>query len=208
MTDEPRRPKSPHIRLYAQDGKPVLGADFYNLFGARVKQMRKERGLTAVQMAKESGVPRDTINVIEKHGHKPRLDELLKLCQYLEVSPNWLLYGSDSVNYARHVQANLITKKGEIDITEQLIRMSFFYSMLSPHERSAVNIMLTGMLRGSGRTDEDFEAIHRTADSMADALSHNPFLNPLIRALAQDPHLLPRIEAELAKERAEAENDE
>lgn len=199
MSDDRR----PLIYLHTKDGKPVLGADYYEILAGRLKQMRKERGWTAAEFADRLGLSKDRLRILENHRGQPTIPELLRICQELDVSPNWFLYGSDSLNYAKHVQANLITKRGEIDTTKQLIRMSLFFSLLSPHERSALGIVLTSMLRGSHRTDEEIEAIHRTADSLAIAFSHNPFLDETIRRLAQDPELLPRIEAELARERAE-----
>lgn len=60
-------------------------------FGKRLKEIRKERGLTLRKTAQLADMAQSSICEIE-HGKKlPGIESLSKLCNALQVSPNRLL---------------------------------------------------------------------------------------------------------------------
>lgn len=64
----------------------------------RVKEQREKLHLTQVELAKKTGVTQQAILSIEKGKIKrPRI--LLELANALNVSPEWLSYGSSETSF-------------------------------------------------------------------------------------------------------------
>jgi transcriptional regulator with XRE-family HTH domain len=187
------------ISLHYKDGKPVLGVSFYEAINGRLKQARNARELTQKDLSKLTGLSVDKIRILEKHHIPPDGKEILILCHHLEVTPNWIYYGTDNIEHAKHIQNNLLNPSGYIDTTDQLIRMALFFSVLTPNEKRALEIVLTSMVRGSGRSDEDIKTLLQTAGTLTTAFSNNPFLNDTINELANDPDLINKINNTLSK---------
>jgi putative transcriptional regulator len=52
----------------------------------RIKEIRKEKGISQVKMAEDLQITRQTINAIEKHKYNPSLELALKLIKYFDVT--------------------------------------------------------------------------------------------------------------------------
>lgn len=61
------------------------------LFGERIKMMRKLRGFTRSEFAKQLGVSRPLVAAYETGTREPSLKNLIALIQVLKIDPNWLL---------------------------------------------------------------------------------------------------------------------
>jgi transcriptional regulator with XRE-family HTH domain len=61
--------------------------------GSRIKDARKQLGLTLPQLAHRAGVKRKTLENWEKDRTDPRADKLMRLAGVLQVSMIWLLTG-------------------------------------------------------------------------------------------------------------------
>jgi len=62
-----------------------------NVFGERLKKVRIERGLNAIEIAKEIGLSKSAISQIENGLIYPSATNIIKICQLLEVSADYLL---------------------------------------------------------------------------------------------------------------------
>ncbi|MFA7744603.1 helix-turn-helix transcriptional regulator [Salinicoccus roseus] len=51
----------------------------------RIKEIRKEKGISQVKMAEDLQVTRQTINAIEKHKYNPSLELSLKIIKYFNM---------------------------------------------------------------------------------------------------------------------------
>lgn len=58
----------------------------------RVKDFRKEKGLSQLALAKAIGVARQTINLIENDKYNPSLDLCIKLAETLDTDLNTLFW--------------------------------------------------------------------------------------------------------------------
>ena len=61
------------------------------IFGERLKNLRKEKGLSQPQLAKEIGVSKGMISFWENGINEPTITYLIRLCNYFEVSADFLL---------------------------------------------------------------------------------------------------------------------
>lgn len=58
----------------------------------RVREFRQRKGLSQLALAKEIGVARQTINLIENFKYNPSLDLCVKLAQVLDSDLNQLFW--------------------------------------------------------------------------------------------------------------------
>lgn len=75
--------------------------------GIRLKRLRKDKGLTQVELGKLSGVTGVTIGYWEKDLNEPGSKALSKLAQALGTTESYLLYGVSSTEptLCRTIQA-------------------------------------------------------------------------------------------------------
>ena len=60
------------------------------MFGERLKKVRIENGITQSQLAMKIGVSKTTISSWENNYNSPSIDALVRLCNELEVSDDYL----------------------------------------------------------------------------------------------------------------------
>ena len=61
----------------------------------RVKEFRKELGISQLELAKDIGVSRQTINMIENNKYNPTLELCLNLARSLQTDLNGLFWEDD-----------------------------------------------------------------------------------------------------------------
>ena len=82
MTDQ-ADPKS-LIRIARENGEPLVAAELD--LGARVRELRRELGLTLEQASKQAGLARSTLSKIENGQMSPTYEALKKLASGLQIS--------------------------------------------------------------------------------------------------------------------------
>lgn len=61
-----------------------------NSFGERLKELRKEKGIGQVELAKRLGVGKSIISLWEKDECEPTLSKLIAISQFFAVSIDYL----------------------------------------------------------------------------------------------------------------------
>lgn len=61
-----------------------------NIFGERLKELREERGIGQVELAKAINVSKGIISLWENGLREPKLSNLVSLAAYFKVSINFL----------------------------------------------------------------------------------------------------------------------
>jgi XRE family transcriptional regulator, regulator of sulfur utilization len=61
------------------------------LFGAAVRRLRLERGLSQERLAEGAGVSQRYLSVLERGENSPTLNVVFRLCEALDISPSKLL---------------------------------------------------------------------------------------------------------------------
>lgn len=88
------------------------------------------------------GVSRAALSLYERGVNKPGAREITLLCEVLHVSPNWLLYGSESPT--KTLQPSTIFLRGsELDISA---RLAFAMLALDPTERDCLAQLVFSLL--------------------------------------------------------------
>ena len=68
----------------------------------RVKEFRKELGISQLELAKDIGVSRQTINMIENDKYNPTLELCLNLARSLQTDLNSLFLKKEQTNEKRN----------------------------------------------------------------------------------------------------------
>lgn len=77
--------------IFSADGTDDNQPDELEIFGARVREFRRARGLTQHQLAESAGIDRKTINRIENSRYSPSLTNVFAIATALNVPANKLI---------------------------------------------------------------------------------------------------------------------
>lgn len=90
------------------------------LFSKRVKELRDKEGLSMEQLAGKLGVTKSRINMWENNGTIPRMDVLIKLAKYFDVSTDYLLgkENTSNVNFENKRLSTLQRNLGKLNEEE------------------------------------------------------------------------------------------
>lgn len=69
-----------------------------HIFSTRVKELREKAGLSMDQMAKQLGVTKSRINMWENNGTVPRMNVLIELAKFFNVTTDFLLGNDETTN--------------------------------------------------------------------------------------------------------------
>ena len=68
-------------------------------FGERLRALRREKNLTQEQLAEKIDLVKSSICAYEKNAKYPSVEVLIKLCQFFNVSSDYLLGLSDKLEF-------------------------------------------------------------------------------------------------------------
>ena len=68
-----------------------MNIEYQQVFGKRVRELRKERGLSQVELATKVGIDRSYMGFLERGERNPSLEVIAKIAEALNVTPDELL---------------------------------------------------------------------------------------------------------------------
>lgn len=68
-----------------------MNIEYQQVFGKRVRELRKERGLRQVELAAKVGIDRSYMGFLERGERNPSLEVIAKIAEALSVTPDELL---------------------------------------------------------------------------------------------------------------------
>ena len=68
-----------------------MSIEYLQVFGKRVRELRKERGLSQVELASKVGIDRSYMGFLERGERNPSLEMIAKIAEALSVTPDELL---------------------------------------------------------------------------------------------------------------------
>ncbi len=121
------------------------------MYGNRIREMRKKRGLTLKEVAEATGYTIGHISQIERDLKSPSLTALRKIAACLNCSEVWLIMGDTEANFQSSNNENsskgtyLVRKENRIPmrIPEIDVSYSIFTPSALPNEQEA---QMTGLI--------------------------------------------------------------
>ena len=68
-----------------------MNTEYQQVFGRRVRELRKERRLSQVELAAKVGIDRSYMGFLERGERNPSLEVIAKIAEALKVTPDELL---------------------------------------------------------------------------------------------------------------------
>lgn len=109
--------------------------------GERIKQLRKENGMTQVDMAQKLGVTKGTVSTWETDSRVPGFDTLDKMCDMFQRSMDYLMGRSDDATppvLSDEEQTELALSQVAEDLREYVLK----YCRLDQYGREAVESII------------------------------------------------------------------
>lgn len=93
--------------------------------GVRIRKRREELNLSQTMLAKLLNISRTHMSAIENSTAKPSIDTLCDICDALNTSPDYLLYGNISMNnvYKNIVENLRLCDNEDIEIIGRIIEI-------------------------------------------------------------------------------------
>lgn len=110
-------------------------------FPERLKQLRKEKGLSQIMLAKELGVSGGTVAMWETGKRKPQFEMFDKLCTFFDRSMDYILGASDDDRSFALINEE-VQQLGDWQVEEQYEDMLRKYTLLDDYGKDAVNAVL------------------------------------------------------------------
>jgi transcriptional regulator with XRE-family HTH domain len=139
--------------------------------GSRIRASREARGYTQTHLAGQTksidplgqGISRTAIVGYEAEHSKPGAREIKLLCNALNITPNWLLYGEESIY---ETQAKDAIVKLAIDDSTYIFQIAMALAALKQHERQSFSNLIFSMA-GRELGHEKLEQLQVEAKKMA-----------------------------------------
>lgn len=182
---KPSTPKS--IPVEPESVRPE-GADklakLANEIGRRIVAAREGLGFSQHSVhirskwhdPEKKGISRSVLSMYETGVNRPGAREIIILCETLKVTPNWLLYGSESP--AKALQASLEFLSG--DELSLSIRMAYAMLALDPEERDSLASLLFALV-GRKLGDIKLSALISMANS-----ARTDMFKEIVRVIGED----------------------
>lgn len=110
-------------------------------FPERLKQLRKEKGLSQIMLAKELGVSGGTVAMWETGKRKPQFEMFDKLCTFFDRSMDYILGTSDDDRSFTLINEE-VQQLGDWQVEEQYEDMLRKYTLLDDYGKDAVDAVL------------------------------------------------------------------
>lgn len=141
--------------------------------GERIRQRRKELGISITQLSKESNISNGNLSCIENDKYLPSSAALISLSEVLKCSIDWILLGESDVFFS---QNHAPTKNGYIgydsEDDESSVEVLNYSKDKQFEDKSSIsNIMITMLF--DQLTEEDKEEILKNIDNKIKGYSIN-----------------------------------
>ena len=110
-------------------------------FPERLKQLRKEKGLSQIMLAKELGVSGGTVAMWETGKRKPQFEMFDKLCTFFDRSMDYILGASNDDRSFTLINEE-VQQLGDWQVEEQYEDMLRKYTLLDDYGKDAVDAVL------------------------------------------------------------------
>ncbi len=111
------------------------------IIGSRVREERLKRGLSQEELGKLIGVSKVAISNYEKGIEQPKMKNLRKLTEILEITPNYILGNDIDIICESDEVYHLKISKEELEILKQLRQHQKLYNKLCDEPKRTLDLI-------------------------------------------------------------------
>ena len=111
------------------------------ILGTRIKQLRKEKGLTQEQLASLINVTKVSVCCYEKGNRTPNLETFMDLVNVLDTTPNYLLGSDTKVVMEEDEDYSVVLPKEDIQILMELRKKKELITLLRKNPKRGVEYL-------------------------------------------------------------------
>lgn len=137
-------------------------------FASELIRARNKMGLSVSELHRKTSISRTVIQGYESGKYKPGTRELKLLCEALRITPNRLIFGTETPFEDKGKLAKLV---GDEKSTYQTITLTILFQMLTAVEKEAFINLMQSILEGrvgKAKIDETLAAVDAMAGAMED----------------------------------------
>lgn len=114
----------------------------YQIIGSRIQQRRKELGLKQCTLAEQLNLSSNHLSSIETGREKPSLETLLRICDALHVTPDYLLIGNMHTDDISQdiVESLRLCSKEDLELARNFVELLVARNQNSWNERHSPEI--------------------------------------------------------------------
>ena len=151
------------------------------LLGSRLKEIReKKRQMTSAELHRKTGISKSSLTRYEKGDRLPGASELRALCDALEVSPQYLLYGDEAREFGP-LSTSVYDLNIESDRQFMLIATVLLQSLSRPDRTAFLQLLLSSVITRIG--EETFGELMKILNDVIDDLETQ--LEPAIVSIVE-----------------------
>jgi len=150
-------------------------------FAYRLAEARRAKGLRFMDMAHLTGMRPNQVSRYETEGKHPGLVQLRRLADALEVSPSWLVYGTEKP----FQQDDLVERLATMDRSLGATVLAVAASALDRDDRRAVATLVLHLCRLQ-RGDEETDQLFQMCELIGDKLNNSELFSAELDSVAEE----------------------
>lgn len=139
-------------------------------FASELIRARNKMDWSVSELHRRTSISRTVIQGYESGKYKPGARELKLLCEALQISPNRLLFGTETPFEEKGKLAKLV---GDEKSAHQTVTLTLLFQMLTAVEKEAFINLMQSILEGrvgKGKIDEVLAAVDAMTGAMGDRM--------------------------------------
>ena len=113
-------------------------------FGEKLSELRKDKGLSVIELSKEIGFSKSVIYFWENGQREPTANAILVLSKFFNVSTDYLLGLED--DFGSKTEKNAVKKISSEELSAEEIEMVKGIRLLSPTDQAALKVVINSFL--------------------------------------------------------------
>lgn len=128
-----------------------------NMIGSRLKERRKELGITISQIHDQTGISTGVLSAWERSEKLPSAPSLVKLSEVLQCSVDWILFGEQRFQSSLNSEINILHPPVSSSLESELVSL---YRELNLEDQEEVLEIIKLKLRKVKRDGEKMEKLY------------------------------------------------
>ena len=114
--------------------------EYYKEMGQRIKFRRKEMRMKQAELAERIDISNNHMSSIENGRQKPSLDMFIRICQNLNVTPDYLLLGvMHACNIPQDIMDKLrLCRQKDVELVREFVELLVKRSMVGRQEDNSL----------------------------------------------------------------------